>query len=100
MKKKQHEDTPIARILGEVEHVFVRKHEDYGPKNISESPFGPMRGVLTRMYDKQARAVNLIDKDSHNFESLEDTFIDMIGYSIVALMVLRGEWPGVKKGDM
>lgn len=89
---------PVGRVMDQVETMFLKKHEDYGPDNIARSPFGPMQGLLTRMHDKQARAVHMV-KNGHggNFEPLEDTFKDMIGYCVAAILVLRGEWPGVNR---
>ena len=92
---------PVAMVMDQVETMFLRKHEDYGPNNIALSPFGPMQGLLTRMHDKLARAVHLTEQEhSPNYEPYEDTFKDMIGYCIAAILVLRGEWPGVKPGQL
>lgn len=73
--------------------LLIKKHNDYGPKNISESPGGPLNGLRVRMHDKLARINNLIDnnKEPEN-ESLEDSFIDMANYAIIGLLVLRGQW--------
>jgi hypothetical protein len=89
---------PVAMVLDQVEALFLAKNLDYGSSNLSQSPFGVMQGLLTRLHDKQARAVNLVKKgEDANFESLEDTFIDMMGYSLAAVIVLRGQWPGVTR---
>lgn len=88
---------PVAFIMDQVESMFLRKHEDYGPDNIGQSPFGVLEGILTRMHDKQSRAVHLVlNGHGPNYEPLEDTFRDMIGYSIAALMYLNRQWPGAK----
>jgi len=73
--------------------LLIKKHNDYGPKNISESPGGPLNGLRVRMHDKLARINNLIDnnKEPEN-EPLEDSFIDMANYAIIGLLVLRGQW--------
>ena len=71
--------------------LMLKKHKDYGPKNISESPGGAMNGLRVRMHDKLARINNLIDKQPEN-ESLEDSFKDMANYAIIGLLVLRGQW--------
>ena len=91
----------LAQILDEAEALLLSKQKDYGPDNIAKSPFGPLFGLLVRMYDKQARAANLISKDVKGVvhEPLEDTFLDLLNYSAIALMVLRGQWPGVKEGQ-
>lgn len=78
----------------ELAMLLLRKHRDYGPKNISQSPGGPLNGLRVRMWDKIARINNLIESgDDPQNESLEDSFKDLANYSIIALMVLRGKWP-------
>lgn len=84
----------IWEISDTLTNLLIKKHADYGPKNISQSPGGPLNGLRVRMWDKVARINNLIDtgKDAQN-ESLEDSFADLANYSIIALMVLKGKWP-------
>ena len=78
----------------EAEQLLIKKHRDYGPKNISHSPGGPINGLRVRMHDKLARINHLYDKGATpENESLRDSFIDLANYSIIALMVLDGEWP-------
>ena len=73
--------------------LLVSKHRDYGPKNISQSPGGPLNGLRVRMHDKLARINHLIDSGSDpQHESLRDSFIDLANYSVIALMVLDNEW--------
>lgn len=75
-------------------HVLLQKHKDYGPKNISQSPGGPLNGLRVRMWDKLARINNLIESGATpENESLKDSFLDMANYAIIAMMVLDGEWP-------
>jgi hypothetical protein len=77
----------------ELTDLLVSKHQDYGPKNISDSPGGPLNGLRVRMHDKLARINNLIDKNKDpEHESLEDSFKDMANYAIIGLLVLRGQW--------
>lgn len=77
--------------------VLLRKHEDYGPKNIADAPGGPLNGLRVRMYDKMARINNLVDTgaDPRN-ESLRDSFLDLMNYAAIGLLVLDGKWPGAK----
>lgn len=73
--------------------LLVSKHRDYGPKNISNSPGGPLNGLRVRMHDKLARINHLVDSGSDpQHESLRDSFIDLANYSLIALMVLDDEW--------
>jgi len=80
-------------VLIEALNLLVKKHEDYGPKNISEAPGGALQGLLVRLHDKMARLKNLTDNNkTPNNESIEDTFIDIINYATIALLVLQGKW--------
>jgi hypothetical protein len=82
-------------ILNELRSIMMRKQEDYGPLNIALAPGGAMNGLRVRMYDKLARLNNLADKDATpNFESIEDTLIDLANYAIIGLLVQRGQWEG------
>lgn len=81
-----------AKILD----TLVSKQRDYGKDNISR--FGTS-GLLIRVHDKLARLKNLMNKSGNDFnraisvnavsdESIVDTFIDVIGYSVIGLMWL------------
>lgn len=79
--------------LAELGDLLLSKHRDYGPKNISDSPGGPLNGLRVRMHDKTARINNLIDSGSQaQHEPLEDSFKDLANYGIIALLVLREKW--------
>ena len=84
----------VHDVFQELEALLLQKHHDYGPKNISLSPGGPLNGIRVRMWDKFARINNLIDtKAEAKNEPLADSFKDMANYSIIALLVERGVWP-------
>lgn len=84
-------------IYDEAWNLLVQKQMDYGPYNIANAPGGPLNGLMVRMHDKIARLNNLIyeTKDTPRNESIEDSFVDLLNYSAIALMVLRGRWHGV-----
>jgi hypothetical protein len=83
----------VNETFDELKQLLIKKHLDYGPKNISDSPGGPLNGLRVRMHDKLARINNLVDKGTTpQYESLEDSFKDMANYSIIALLVLRHKW--------
>jgi len=73
--------------------LLIKKHNDYGPKNISDAPGGPLNGLAVRLHDKVARLNNLT---SHNKkpsnETLEDTFVDILNYAVIGLLVLKDKW--------
>lgn len=73
--------------------LLVKKQKDYGPKNISQSPGGPLNGLRVRMFDKLARINNLIETGATpENESLRDSFMDIANYATIALMVLDNKW--------
>jgi hypothetical protein len=81
-------------VLDSAGNLLLSKHRDYGPTNISLSPGGPLNGLRVRMHDKTARINHLIDSGATpENESLRDSFIDLLNYSAIALMVLDGNWP-------
>lgn len=84
----------VRDTLQELGDLLISKHRDYGPKNISQSPGGPLNGLRVRMHDKTARINNLIDNgtDIAQHEPLEDSFKDLANYGIIGLLVLRGQW--------
>jgi len=84
----------VHDVFTELEELLLQKHHDYGPRNISQSPGGPLNGLRVRMWDKFARINNLFDKQSTaKNEPLADSFKDMANYSVIALLVERGVWP-------
>jgi hypothetical protein len=83
----------VEDIMSELSFLLISKHQDYGPKNISEAPGGAINGLLVRMHDKMARLKNLhYNNKSANYESIEDTYKDLANYAVIALMVLRDKW--------
>jgi len=85
----------VRDVMLELGDLLIKKHRDYGPKNISNSPYGATNGLVVRMWDKIARIVNLT-KDGKKInaenEPLEDSFKDIANYGIIGLLVLRGKW--------
>jgi hypothetical protein len=95
--EKLMEQSPFEKAVSskyiEAENLLLRKHKDYGPKNISGSPGGAINGLRVRIHDKLARINNLYDSGvTPQNESLRDSFIDMANYAIIALLVLDDEW--------
>lgn len=91
-------DTDFTVSVGETfdlaHALLLKKHKDYGPKNISQSPGGPMNGLRVRMWDKIARLNNLIDSGATpEYESVKDTLVDLMNYAAIAILVLEKKWP-------
>ena len=87
-------DEIVYKYFGDSADLLLRKHRDYGPKNISQAPGGALNGLRVRMWDKMARINNLIESGAKpENESLLDSFQDLANYSIIAMLVLDGKWP-------
>ncbi len=81
-------------VLDGAGNLLLKKHRDYGPSNIAGAPGGPLNGLRVRMWDKTARINHLIDSGATpENESLRDSFLDLLNYSAIALLVLDGKWP-------
>jgi hypothetical protein len=70
--------------LETVFQTLCRKQHDYGHENINK--FGTY-GVIVRLSDKVERYANLKNKHAKN-ESVFDTLLDIVGYCVVALMLI------------
>lgn len=93
-KKDANFEQCVRATYDAAELLLLQKHKDYGPKNISQSPGGPLNGLRVRMWDKMARINNLLDTGAQpENESLRDSFVDLLNYSAIALLVLDGDWP-------
>ena len=91
----------FREITGQMYRMHLRKNADYSPANILGT--GEI-GLVTRMWDKMARLLNLtgfnleicsstfgVPKQPKN-ESIEDTIMDLAVYSIISLIYRRGKW--------
>jgi hypothetical protein len=64
--------------------LLCSKQHDYGHKNITN--FGTI-GVAIRVCDKIARIQNLENSGVYKNESLLDSYLDIIGYALIAVML-------------
>ena len=84
----------VWRVYDTAGGILLRKHKDYGPLNIAHSPGGPLNGLRVRIWDKVARINNLLSNNVHpSNESLRDSFVDLMNYSAIAILVLDKKWP-------
>lgn len=71
-----------------VVEVLIKKQRDYGHNNIRR--FG-REGLMMRCHDKIARLENLHGGDFDPYwESIDDTILDIIGYSTIGIMWENG----------
>jgi hypothetical protein len=83
----------FAGILQEAFELCKRKQASYGPGNIH---YLGERGVFVRLFDKVQRLKRLVWENRDNpldDETVEDTWMDILNYAAIALMVHRGLWP-------
>lgn len=84
----------VVTLADHIARTVIKKQKDYGPNNIRRSPYGPLPGLVVRLYDKIARLANLSGKNATpENESLRDTFVDIAGYAIIGLMILDDTFP-------
>ena len=79
----------VNAITAEVTEILLKKNEDYGGASFDLG----LNGNMVHLWDKVKRYKTLIEnsKNSPNFESLEDTLKDIIGYAIIGLHILGDE---------
>jgi len=77
----------IDEVMGELRELMINKQRDYGHSNITD--FGEY-GVFVRLNDKVCRLKNLLGKKEPKNESIDDSWMDIANYSIIALMLRKG----------
>jgi hypothetical protein len=84
----------LAVVVEEAANLLLKKHADYGPKNIAQAPGGPLMGLAVRLHDKLARITHLLQTGATpNNESLRDTFMDGANYNLIGVLIIDGKWP-------
>lgn len=87
-------ESEVQQRFDELRDLLFKKHNDYGAKNVAQSPGGALNGLRVRLWDKQARINHLIDSGATpENESLRDSFVDMANYALIGMLVLDGVWP-------
>ena len=94
--------TEFKRLQTEQYELFCRKQHDYGPTNISvgtqllteDEIKLSLTGLWFRVNDKVQRIKNLLmgNRQSAVDEPLEDAFLDMSNYGIMATIVKNKKW--------
>lgn len=79
----------VNAIFNEVGETLIKKNADYGGASFDLGLIGNM----VHIHDKESRFRNLVHKEftgqQPNFESLEDTLKDLIGYCVIGLHILK-----------
>ena len=93
----------FKKIQREQYELFLHKQHDYGPGNISvgtqlqteDEIHLSLTGLWFRMNDKIQRLKNLLMSGRDNAvegETVEDAYLDVSNYGIMATVVSRGKW--------
>ena len=93
----------FKKLQREQYELFCHKQHDYGPGNISvgtqlktkEEIKLSLTGLWYRMNDKLQRVKTLLMNDRESAvkdEPLEDAYLDVSNYGIMATLVGRGKW--------
>lgn len=92
------DEMSIKEITDEVTAILLKKNQDYGGASFDLG----LNGNMVHLWDKVKRYKTLIEKkESPNFESIEDTLRDIIGYAIIGLHIIEDESIDNKKyGDI
>lgn len=81
----------LVHLLDEYLELWEKKQADYGYENIG---LFQERGVVIRLCDKLMRLKgHYMDGREMQNESVEDTWMDCIGYGLIGLVCERGLWP-------
>lgn len=87
MKNPKYLDQAFEIVCKEMLAVFVKKHKDYGKGNILDTE---ELGIVFRISDKLNRLKHLLIKGKKpENESLEETWIDIGVYAVIAVLFRR-----------
>lgn len=80
----------IKKITDEITVILLKKNADYGSASFDLG----LNGNMVHLWDKVRRYRSLVENKSNpNFESVEDTLKDIIGYAVIGLIILEQENP-------
>jgi hypothetical protein len=92
-KKKGEEMTreSINGIFDGMTEILLKKNKDYKGASFDLG----MNGNMVHIWDKTSRLRNMVENrlkgEEPNFESIQDTLKDIIGYAVIGLHILEEE---------
>lgn len=91
IKGKEMTQESINAIFNGMSEMLVKKNQDYKGASFDLG----MNGNMVHLWDKVSRYRNMVE-NSHkgeqpNFESIEDTLKDIIGYAVIGIHILKAE---------
>ncbi|MFA5136760.1 MAG: nucleotide modification associated domain-containing protein [Patescibacteria group bacterium] len=89
MKEPKDLESAFEEVCQEMEEIFVKKYKDYGKGNILDTK---ELGIAFRISDKLNRLKHLLSNGKNpDNESLDDSWIDIAVYAVIAMMYRR-QW--------
>lgn len=81
------EEKSIRTITDEITSILLKKNQDYGGASFDLG----LNGNMVHLWDKVKRYRTLVEnpQNSANFENINDTLKDIIGYAIIGLHLLN-----------
>lgn len=87
-------DEAFAQINDELLLMFLKKHKDYGKGNILSVR---ELGIVMRLTEKVERLKHLLmTNDQPTNESIEETFVDVAVYAVLAILLRRGQFENLE----
>jgi len=94
MKQPKYLDEAFEQTCKELTKMFIKKHHDYGKGNILSIK---ELGIAFRNSEKTERLKHLLtNKTNPKNESIEETWIDIGVYAIIAIMFRKGWFQKLK----
>ena len=97
---KNQNNTRVTEVLDECKTLLIKKGEDYQNPNSSVKQAMHYRRGVDSIHDfihqKVLRAQSILESgvSNTNYESLEDTYKDIINYCAMSVAYLRGNMDG------
>lgn len=87
-------DAAFEAVNQELLEMFLKKHKDYGKGNILTVK---ELGIALRISEKIERIKHLMIKDGEpSNESIEETWVDIGVYAIIAILLRRGQFESLE----
>lgn len=81
----------IKTITDDITQTLLKKNADYGGASFDLG----LNGNMVHLWDKVKRYRTLVENQNKdippNFESIQDTLKDIMGYAIIGLLILKDD---------
>lgn len=81
----------LEKLTNDIIETLLKKNSDYGGASFDLG----LNGNMIHLWDKVSRYRSLIEKknkgEAPNFESIEDTLKDIVGYALIGLLIFPHE---------